>query len=191
MNHQIKTLAAAAALLLAGAVQAATLSLVPSVSSINTGAAFSVDVVIGDLAAGEQLSTFDFTLGFDAAVLGFGGYTLHGQLGSLALFEALDLSGGLTGAGSVHLGELSFLEDLSYQPGTFTLATLSFTAIGAGNSTLSLGNVTLGDTFGAALPATLNGAAIHVSAVPEPSSYALLAGGLLLIGASVRRKSAK
>lgn len=174
------------AALIAGPSAAATLSLNPSNAQPSVGGGFSVELLISDLGADEALAVFDLTLNFDSTLFSFGSYTLGGQLGSLASFEAMDLSAGVQGPGSVHLGELSLLADLPDQPKAFSLATLNFTAKAAGTGAFSLAQVTLGDSWGTALPANLSGAT--VTAVPEPASYALLLAGMGLLAAR-RRKS--
>lgn len=187
-----KTTSLAAALLLAALLSpasAATLSFSPSSSTVAVGDSFSVDVLIADLGAADALGVFDLQLNFDASKLSFGGYSLGEQLGSLAAFEALDLSLGALGNGAVHIGELSFLAEFPTQAKAFTLATLSFTATAAGSSALGFSTVTLGDAFGAPLAATLNTASI--SAVPEPSSYALLLAGVGALALLRRSRAAR
>lgn len=192
MFKSTTTATLSAALLLAGAffcghAAATTVSLSPSSSQVGLGNSFSVDVLISDLGAADMLAVFDLKLNFDASKLSFGGYSLGSQLGDLGAFEALDLSLGHLGNGRLHLGELSFLAELPEQAKAFKLATLSFTATALGPSTLGFEQVTLGDQWGNALSANL--ASASVSAVPEPSSHALLLAGLGCLGLLQARRS--
>lgn len=166
---------------------AATLSFSPAASSAVPGGGFDVDLLISDLGT-SQLGSFDFVINYDPAVLSFGTYDLGSQLGNLGLGEAFDLSTGATGSGTLHLGEVSFLADLSSQASSFSLATLHFTVSGSGSSALGYGNVTLGDALGNSLDATLT--AGSVAAVPEPETYAMFLAGLGLMGAIARRRRA-
>jgi hypothetical protein len=169
---------------------AASLSLSPSATTLTLGSSVDVDVLISDLGADEDLSTFDFQLHFDAGLLKFKSYSLGEQLGNLGAGEAFDFSLGLLQAADrVQLGLVSMLSDFAVQPGAFRLATLSFDTIGTGSGPLSLGQVTLGDAWGAPLSASLSGTSLQVSAVPEPASLLLLAAGLGLL-AGLRRQRA-
>lgn len=167
---------------------AATLSFNPSSTNVTVGSSFAVDVLISDLGATDQLGTFDLQVNFNPATLSFASYNLGSELGSLASGDALDLSLGNQG-GTLHLGEVSFLWDLSAQAKSFSLGTLHFTASNAGNSSLSFSNVTLGDAWGAPLAADMTTASINVAAVPEPESYAMFLAGLGILGAIARRRS--
>ena len=75
---------------------------------------------------------------------------------------------------------------IALQPDMFTLATLSFKAIGLGEIPLEVMVNAIGDAEGVTLPVEL-GAGL-VSAVPEPQTYALLLAGLGLIALSARRR---
>lgn len=186
---KFKTLLAA---LLTGAclaAQATTLTLTPSTTTVNAGDSFQVDLVVSDLGSGTDLGAFDVQLNFDASLLKLVSYSLGSSLGDLSLLEALDLSSGLLSAGSFNLAEVSLLAELLGQADSFTLATLSFSALDAGSSTLSLSNVTLGDAYGDALSSSLESATVTANAVPEPASLALLATGLGLLLLTRRRQT--
>ncbi|MBY0243117.1 MAG: cohesin domain-containing protein [Burkholderiaceae bacterium] len=187
-QQQIKT-ALSACLLAAGILSApamaTTISFSPSAANVGIGGNVAVDVRVSGLGAGTDLGAFDLNVLFDASLLNLTGYALGASLGDTSLFEALDISLGNTAAGKFNLSEISLLSDLSAQQDAFTLATLYFSGAAVGSSALSLGDVLLGDAFGNALPADLQGAS--VTSVPEPHNLALFLAGLALAGA-VRRQ---
>lgn len=187
-QQQIKT-ALSACLLAAGILSApamaTTISFSPSAASVGIGGNVAVDVRVSGLGAGTDIGAFDLNVLFDASLLNLTGYALGASLGDTSLFEALDISLGNTAAGKFNLSEISLLSDLSAQQDAFTLATLYFSGAAVGSSALSLGDVVLGDAFGNALQADLQGAS--VTSVPEPHNLALFLAGLALAGA-VRRQ---
>lgn len=190
-----KRAALAAAALLASApfasVWAATLSLQPSTASVAQGGSFTVDLLVSDLGANDDLGAFDLSVLFDASVLQFSGYTLGTGLGDTAAGEAFDASLGLTGNGVLNLSQVSLLWDLSSQAGSFKLATLTFTASQVGTGALSIGGVTLGDAWGAPVSATTLGGSVAVTpAVPEPQALALMLAGLGVVGVAAARRRA-
>ncbi|MDT8999024.1 cohesin domain-containing protein [Paucibacter sp. APW11] len=162
---------------------AATLTLIPTSTELKPGSALLIDLMVADLNGKDSVGVFDLQIGYDATLFSFSGYQLGLGLGDAALGQALDISQGGQGTGRVHLGELSLLDTLPVQGQAFKLASLSFTAKQAGVAGFALSQAQLGDAFGTALPVTqLNGVDVTVSAVPEPSSYALLLAGLGLVG---------
>lgn len=180
------------AAVLAGALAApawsASLDFVPTSASFAEGSSVSVDVVISGLAAGEQLGAFDLVVSFDPAFVGLSAYQLGNQLGDSALFESIDASAGSLAAGRFNLAQISFLWDLTTQPAAFTLATLTFNGLAAGQTALSFSDVTLGDALGAPLAADLGSTLLNVTAVPEPGTSAMLLAGLGLLGLMARRR---
>jgi hypothetical protein len=166
----------------------ASLDLVPTTSVVTEGDTLTVNLVISGLTDGEQLSTFDLVVNFDSTVLSFSSYLLSDLLGSLTSYESYDASSGLIADGQLNLALVSLLSDLSTQSTTFTLATLTFSALAAGQSALTLSDVTLGDAVGATLTADLGSTLVNVSAVPEPGTSAMLLAGLGLLGLMARRR---
>jgi hypothetical protein len=79
----------------------------------------------------------------------------------------------LTSTGVGHTGNIWSLHSFTFTAGVGPSTTLSFLA--AGNS----------DGLGGSLDD------VSVTAVPEPETYALLLGGLALVGFSARRRSEK
>lgn len=168
----------------------ATISLEASSSLINIGETTSLDVVVSSLG-GSYVSTFDFDVSYDAAVLAFSGYSLGLGLGD-PLLEAYDYSlGDSSPSGTINIAEVSFLSDFSsvQDGGTLTLATLSFTGFATGSSTLSLARYLAGDEWGtdvffAGSPSgtTIEVVSSGISPVPEPATMLLFAAGCGILG---------
>lgn len=136
-------------------------------------------------AANSAIGGFDLELLYDAALwtptsVQFGQY-----LGDLANFEAytdFDLSI----PGLIRLISLSFIGQFDPLPlsaiqpaaGTaFSLVSVSFDAVGTGVGTFQLGNAAVTDAFGEA-----------VNVVSEPSTFAAMGLGMLVLLAARRRK---
>lgn len=177
--------AVASAVALALPAQAAVTSL-SGPTSVLEGQQFSIEVQVDDLFGHDALDEL-IAFGFDVA---------SSNAASIAFVSAsvaapfADDSGSFADthvAGSVFPGLTAF--DVS---GPFTLATLTFQALGAGSSLLGVasdpGDVNEGLVFANAgnldLSANL---AVQVLAVPEPQSYALMLAGLGLLLARARR----
>ncbi|MDM8522465.1 VPLPA-CTERM sorting domain-containing protein [Desulfococcaceae bacterium HSG8] len=166
---------------------AANLSFDPSDSVIGIGGMTDVDIVVSGLE-NDDLGTFDFNVNYDNSVLDFNDYTLGTGLGDISDYDALNWGDGNLG-GTIHLRELSLLDDLSFQSDSFALATLSFTGIGMGNSPLSFPeDPILGDFSGDSLSA--NPESGNISVIPIPGSLWLLGSGLAAL-AGIRRKFKK
>lgn len=157
-------------------------------SSVSVGDSFDVDITISGLEF-DDLSSFNFDVSYDSTVLAFDSYVLGPELTD-SFWGQDDWSFGDDGMGTVNLSEFSWLWDLSFQPDSFTLATVSFTGSAAGLSMLTLSNVILGDAWGAPLQADLYSGSVDVNApVPEPGTILLFATGIVgLAGHRLRRK---
>lgn len=164
---------------------AALLSLQPDTTSATNGESISLDLVVSGLGdfGPDSLGAFDVSVGYDAAVLSFSGYSLGGFLGD----SAFDFSLGDTGV-SINLAEVSLLLPGgldALQPDEFILASLSFNVLDLAEGTATelsiLAGAVLGDSGGLALSATNGGpTTIAGSApVPLPGTLLLLLSGLI------------
>ena len=181
---------AAVAGLLATALSAhadVVLSLTPSSATASAGSAHSVSLTATNLQAGSAIGGFAIDIAYDPALWSFGTVKFGSLLGDIGAFQALSEVDAST-PGLLKLTELSLVgafdpQPLSaLQPGpgvAFTLATMTFDGLTAGDGAFRIVGMQLTDAAG--LP-------LAVSAVPEPSSFALLAiGGLALLGWQRRR----
>jgi hypothetical protein len=206
------TTASVAGIALAISVSAAALriDLVPGAPQITLPGTTSLSVVVSGLDDANQIvSSFDVALSYDPVVTATGvlfGGTLGGPADSLSLF-ALP-------AGGITLAEVSFLPDAeldALQGDSVTLATLSFTGVSAGISSVAFTSVLLTGRADAndlncpppdgpcpaLLEPDLGGARITVvpSEVPEPNALALAACALLALrllrGRRLRSKASR
>ena len=167
----------------------ATLELVPDMTTVGLGDALFIDIVVSELGDGiaPSVGDFDFDITYDDTILTATDVEIGGFLGDLDFLEAI---GGfdLSTSGVVDLFEVSFLFDFeldALQPASFTLATLSFEAIGLGMSTLDFTQVILGDSFAQPIDTTVTGGSVSV---PLPPTLWLFGSSLLaLVGFSKRK----
>lgn len=176
------------ALLGAGTAQAQTIVAIPSAPVVSVGDLFTIDLVVsglGDTVPGT-LGTFDLDFMYDPTIMTSYGVTFGGGLDVLDLGTLFSV---LSSPGWINLFQTSF-DDIdtlvALQPDTFTLATLSFKVIGQGTSMLELFANAVGDAEGASLPVELGIGS--VTAVPEPTAYAMLLAGLGLVALAARRR---
>jgi hypothetical protein len=174
MRPSVKTvLCVAGIVLLLGAAALADVVVYfdPYSQPVITGQQVNVDVVISGLGnfMPPSAGSFDLTAAFDPTLLLPTTVTFGPFLGDPNLGQAL--TGYQFSASEVEFAEVSLLtpEQLdALQPGMFTLATLSFTALRDGTASFSLVDGVVDDPFGHKL-----------FIVPEPGTVALLASGLL------------
>lgn len=194
VRMELAQTALAFVILLAGPVQAVTVSVVPVEQTVPVGESVDVAIDVSGLGDGPDslaLAVFDLDVGWDAGILSlrnadvtFGDPALGDQLDLFALGSITDT---LVGDGSANLFELSLdlPSDLhALQAGSFTLATLAFGTLGVGTSTVDVTVNSLGDAWGD--PISANVVDASVSAVPEPSAAIFFCIGSLLIASWLR-----
>jgi hypothetical protein len=179
-------------------VEAMSISFQPTAQTINGGDLFAVDVFVSGLSgANEIVSAFDLDVTYDPSILGVTGFTFSTLLGDPTLFEADN--GAVLSSGRIDFWALSYLSDAELvallQPDSFTIATLSFRALGSGTTNLVFDPITLPgiDVKGldaAPLSLEVSDASVTVvaqsNAIPEPSTILLC---LLGFGALAHRFS--
>lgn len=154
-----------------------TVDLTLRVSGLSTGAA-------------PSLGLFDLNVNFDPAMLGFQSVAF----GDPSLGNPLDAgAGSMEGTGGNPLAGILNLYSLSldqasaldaYQADAFTLATLRFQVLGAGETLLSLSDVLLGDAVGAELASSI-GAAARVGVAQSVPDGGMPSTGALVLAAGV------
>jgi hypothetical protein len=163
--------------------------------TIDLGDIFTVDVVVSGLASTNEIaSAFDLDVTYDAGIVAATGVTFSTLLGDPALFEADN--GSILTSGRIDFWGLSYLSNAELQgrqSDSFSLATLSFQALGAGTTNLLFDPVTppgidVVGINGNRLSVDVNAASITVAGqpnpVPEPSTIWMC---LLGFGALARR----
>lgn len=197
MKKLLAAVAGTALICSATLAQAITLSINPVSQTVTAGTSTSAALVISGLGDGAapSLGVFDIDLTFDPSILSFSGATFGDPVlgDQLDLFALGSITSVTSGVGTVNLFELSLdsVSDLdSLQAGSFTLAVLSFDAIGGGISGLGISINALGDSLGDPLGAETQAGSITVQApIPEPSSLLLMIPGLfVLMGYTKARK---
>lgn len=159
--------------------RAATLNLLPSNQISGTGSPVGVALSISGLGdfTSPALGTYDVTIGFDPTALTFqsvffGDPVLGDQLDLLGLGDIQTFNHTV---GALELFELSLdsPSDLAaLQPGSFTLAMITFDTLASTNSQLTLSINALGDENGNSLLTT-----------PEPRmGVPLVFGGMVIVG---------
>lgn len=180
-------------------VHAVRLNLQPSNNNLGIDDTLIVDILIsgldgdtfGDLGTfGDDLSTFSFFVNYNDSLLDYNEYTLGDSLGIFTFDESF----GDLGGGSIDIAESSFDLDYSFQPDSFLLASVSFTALGTGTANISLSSTYLGDYFGDPLSIDIDSILdtdISIGAtnpVPEPTTFVLLGTGLLGLAMATKRR---
>jgi len=163
---------------------------------VDVGESFDVDVVVSGLdAAGEIVSAFDLDVLYDASVLSATDVQFTGNLGIVDFDTITEVN---FFSGVVDFLEINiFLTDAELailQPGdSVTLATLSFSALTDGVSSLmfgpdpNTGNNVVGSLFSSLQLSAIEQAQVTVLAqIPEPGTFFLILGGLLLAGMKKR-----
>ena len=187
-GSSLLSIGAVLAFLMSSPVHAVDLSVEPSAQSVPAGSTVGVDIQIAGLGNGipPSLGAFDFDLTFDPSVLTFdslifgdpGLGDLLGPVVGSTTGSSLDSLAGSLNLFAVSLDTPADLDAI--QPDKFILASVRFSATGAGSSGLDLSSIILGDALGDPLiPDTVRGASVTVvHAVPEGS---LDGAGLFLL----------
>jgi len=181
------------ALMIVGSLSRAdaiTLSLDPVTQDAGVGSAVNVSLVVSGLTGGSapSLGAFDISVGFAPGILGapiavFGDQLDLGGFGSLTTIDT-------SVPGTISIVEVSLDAPAALntlQADSFTLATLTFLAIGGGTTPLSLAlNAPLADAEGAPLGDILfmrGSVTVIGAAVPEPTTAILLVCAVAGLGA--------
>jgi hypothetical protein len=181
-------------------VQAISLGFVPPSQDVVRGSAVSVALVIADLGT-DTVGSFDVVVSFDPAILSLDlvDVALGPFLGEPGLEAVTDVRfvPGIPERTFLNVFEVSLLlpaELETLQPSSFPLATFTFDTLRVGTSLLDITLNALGDANGdpLALSAPPRPSAItvqqEVTAIPEPSTWLLLAIGYVgLLGYGWRR----
>jgi hypothetical protein len=175
----------------AGAI---TIGFNPCAVEVAVGESVDADLVISGLGDGiaPSVSTFDLDIKFDPELLEFVGAAfgdpIYGDQLDLWMLESITEV--TPGDGTVNLFELSLdsQDDLGlHQLGSFTMATLTFEAVGLGIGSLDITIKSLGDALGDPL-APIYAESGSVSAVPEPGTILLLSIGIAGLAYLKRKK---
>lgn len=172
----------------AGAV---SIGLSPSPVNASVGVGFELDVVVSGLGgADSSISAYDLDIAFDSSLLSFDSVEFGVLLGGPA--DSLQDSG-LLGAGVLDLAELSLLGpgDLdALQPDSFVLATLRFTPLATGTSSVTFGPAIVANGAGGGVEVQLGAARVVTGerVIPEPGAAALFALGALAVARRARRR---
>lgn len=184
-------LIAAAAVLGSTQAQAYTVSLTPAAQTVDQGTVVAVGVSVSDLGP-LGLGSYNFDLGFDAAILGFDHVV---DAFGLGISFGLDFA---AGAGSFSVSDFSLEDPLALlvrQAGDLTLFTLYFNTLAAGTSALNLTAGVLSDVNGDIVSFLTNNATVTVTEltgtpVPVPGTLALLLAAATAAGLARRRSAA-
>lgn len=163
-----------------------TFQLSPPTQAVTLGQTVSVDADISGIGApgAQEVGSFDIFVQFDAALLSPAGITFGTELGDPNLFDALTASS--FGAKFVEAAEVSLLSNADLdllQPSTFTLATLSFTALSSGTASFVFLGGPIDNGDGDLIAGTK-------TVAPEPCSGLLVAVAFAALVWKARRRPA-
>ena len=161
-------------LVFCGAASAATLVIEPTSSTTTAGGALSVAVQVTGV---PDLYAYQFDVSFDPAVLSTTSVSEGGFLSSGgSTFFVPGMIDNVSGTVTLTAGSLE--GPVPGVSGSGTLATILFTGVGFGASSVTFSNVVLLDSGGGDIAATTtqNGS---VTVVPEPTSVMLFGCGVL------------
>ncbi len=160
-------------------------------TNLTAGNSFTADLWISGLGdnTSPALSAFDITIGFDHSKISFD---------SIVFGSGLDIGSSgdnlretIVSADSLNIYDISY-DDASglvaNQSESFILASITFAAIGMGNTALLISNnsLILGDENGNRLSTDVDTLDLTIDPVPEPATIILLGTGLLGLGARIK-----
>jgi hypothetical protein len=192
--------------MLSAPAHAIDLALEPSETTVAVGSSFSVDVVVDDLDASDEIvSGFDLTIDFDPSLVRVAGVAIATDPGNELVEQAVIGPGATAGGvsqplGRVNLAAISLLGDTELaaaQGDRVVLATLAMDALAPGTATLELvpdevpgvvGNDVMGTESADSEPSVLELASAGSAniVVPEPAIGMLHGLALALVGALAR-----
>lgn len=168
----------------------AMLTVVPSTSTPSVGGSFSADI---NIAGVSDLAGFQFDLTFAPGILAATSV-------SEGAFASASTTGFSPGTTDNTTGNITLVFDALFPSvgPSGTLVTVDFTALAAGTSAITLGNVILSDSFGNSLPFSATPGEVTISGavtgggggtgVPEPGTLLLLGVGAIAIGVGALRR---
>jgi hypothetical protein len=176
------------ALLFARPAAATSLSVVAAADPVTVGDTFVVNIAIADVT---DLFAWQFDFAFDPTLLRAesvveGDFLSSGGLNFIPGDISVDTANAQTGSILFIANALNFDESVT---GGGILATIGFTSLAAGTSTLDLLNVFLLDSANLApIASDVNGGSIEsIGTVPEPGTLMLAAAGLAAVWRARRR----
>lgn len=169
------------------AAAAPILVIEPATKNVVAGDTFSLDISISDVV---DLYAFEFDLGFDPTVFGATSITEGAFLSTAG--ATFFIPGAIdNAAGNISFTANTLIGALPGVSGDGVLATVLFSAVGAGTSPVNLFGVTLLDSSLSGIATTTQGGSVVAiqGVVPEPSVLLLLGTSLAALQLSPRRRA--